>query len=395
MNEINKNIDENPESHSESISIKPKKKVFKVIAKTLLVILLSVVVLFGVFILLTQTKGFRSWLSGIIVNIANKELIGKIEFSDIGINPFTGRIELDDFKLFAAGDTVVSLAKLEVSLKIRPLLSQKAIINHIYLNSPKIKILRSLTDSTWNVEHIAKPSEDTTTSPPPEWFIDLNKLKIDNAEFCMIDSVNVTNFSKSEMINFLNLQLRDLNIEIEAKADLKKSKFDISINNLSLLEKNTNFILEKLKSNISVDTNKVKISKFEIKTPDNKIDFTLVADSLNVFSISSDEDLKKSIIDLDFRAKVESDKDIKRFAPVDMKINDRVDLEFDLKGNFNSMVLSNFLLETNITKISLDASVKNVLDSNLSFYTNITDSKLYFNDIIQFIPKEVIPALPK
>ncbi|MDQ1265967.1 MAG: hypothetical protein QG635_1119, partial [Bacteroidota bacterium] len=121
-----------------------------------------------------------------ILNLANDNLEGKIQFRGIrfGFNNLT----LYDFKLFTAGDTLVSTPEITVRYKLLPLIDKKLIINNVEIKYPRVKLLRSLSDSTWNFQHIAKPNPDTTVSPPPNLTIDVDNLNISDASLTFRDS---------------------------------------------------------------------------------------------------------------------------------------------------------------------------------------------------------------
>ena len=68
-----------------------------------------------------------------------------------------------------------------------------------FVEKPTIKLLRRCSDSSWNFEHIAKPSSDTSKSNS-KWVIDIKKFNIDNATLLFIDST--TKYTPSRNVSY-------------------------------------------------------------------------------------------------------------------------------------------------------------------------------------------------
>jgi hypothetical protein len=168
------------------------------------------------FVLLYQFEGPRHWFNNRALDIVNAGLEGKIEVADIYINPFS-YVDIKGLRVLAAGDTVAYVYHAHVTFNPGALLGSKALVYNAVLDSPRIKMLRSTLDSSWNITHISKPSVDTVAKKLNFTF-DVRNLEIKNGFVLFIDSVK--KFPQTDRVDFNNLFLKNLNTKIYALAEL-------------------------------------------------------------------------------------------------------------------------------------------------------------------------------
>src|SRR6185295_10941326 len=162
---------------SKKVEEKPKKK--KRFFIWVLRIFLGSIFVIGSFLMMTlyQTNT-RQFILNKIINYVNEELNGKLKIEDINFfNPLG--IELKNVTLTVANDTILSTKSILVDLEFKKLLNNKISIHKLEILNPKIKLI-AINDSTWNFDKIAKPSKDSSKSPP-NLIIDLQSLKMINA----------------------------------------------------------------------------------------------------------------------------------------------------------------------------------------------------------------------
>lgn len=369
-------------------------KIFRKICKYFLRV--SIVLLILVFlaatglILLSKTYAFRNWAGGILGQTINESLTGTIEFDDFRINWLDG-IELYGFRLLAAGDTVAAAERISVSLDIPALMDEKANINIVKLESPIIKMLR-LSDSSWNIDHIAPPSEDTTESGTSEWVIELNKLIIDNGKFIMVDSLS-ENTAKGSFDQG-NIIIKNLNLNAGLKAELKDNKYKFDLRKLSFKENNSDLVLENLSMQLAADTNGITIGGLELETADSELKLEAALGSINLFAEES-EPLENADVKLSIDFEKIYTGDILKFAKLPVKKDTYISLESDLNGTLRQISIEKFLLKSGNSRIKFSGNIDNADDERLlSFDINLAGTKFYESDIGRILGNTLSEGIP-
>ena len=356
------------------------KLLFKVFAGILLFIIfisLSTYILF-------QFEGFRGWVSSQISSIASDQLEAKLEFEDIGIN-ITEGIGLEKVSLITQGDTLAKIDDLYLTFQIRPFFDDHIMITNLVLEKPKVKFLRN-KDSSWNYTHIAKPSqeEDTTTTKPSNWTIEIKNFELRDASFIMYDST-ASSFKDSNYIDFGNLFLDRLNLQLSAKMETQMPEINVNIENLSFIEKRTFFNLRSFALDAQIDSNHAEINRLSVKTDKSEFALHAALDSINLFS---GEDISEAIINLRLDGKMININDIYHFASIDHPLSEKSELELEIDGKVSEMNISKLDLKTGKTWLNLSGKLYNLNDpSNFLYDMSIKESGLYYDDLIKNLPK--------
>ncbi|MFP4529583.1 MAG: hypothetical protein ACLFQX_13635, partial [Candidatus Kapaibacterium sp.] len=364
-------------------------KILRFLGRVALGIIALLVLISLALIVISQTDSFRQWAVGIITGAVNSALTARLEIDDITMINLRG-IEVHNPRLLAAGDTLAQMDKLTISLKYAPLLRSKARIRYIELDNPVIKILRSRTDSTWNVNHIAPPSADTTDAGPSPWEIYLGELEINSGEFMLIDSTK--DISPRRQINYANIHAVGWHMKAGAEAILAKNKFKLDLKNLTALERNSDFMLIGFAGNFGLDTTGISGEDVELRTAETSLELQPEIKNFNVFAGA---DITRANFDVRLDADKINPRDIEYFAQIPIKIGAEPRIVIDANGQLNNMNIKLLELEYSSTRINASGSLTDVLrPEDFRYDFDLSDSRIARYDISRALPGMDFSAIP-
>ncbi|MFM7340337.1 MAG: hypothetical protein ACKO2H_09515, partial [Bacteroidota bacterium] len=183
MDKSEQNIESMPLlAEKPSLSTRISRIVGQLISGIFLILILGMV---GAYVFV-QTDSFREWFRPVLIEQINKQIKGKVNFSDMRIDIFKGII-LHDVSLTVAGDTILQAGDIAVSYSIEAILNRSISISTLTLDHPTIKIIRS-KDGTWNVEHVLYPIPEDPSKPPFDWQVTLGNLEMCGGSIRIVDS---------------------------------------------------------------------------------------------------------------------------------------------------------------------------------------------------------------
>lgn len=246
---------EEKNNKTDSKSSRIVKGIFKGIAWFLGgIILLLVVVLLAI-----QTPFVKKKIVSIAENQVNNILNAELSVGKLTGNFFTN-LGLENVMLRSTDqDTLAFIPQLHLNYQLLPLLNNRIVVEKIILDNPYIH-LAQLPDSTWNVMHIAKPSEepsDTTSSFNMD--ILLNKLLL-NDGYVRIDAFNTQ----------IPREIRDFFIDVSGYYSTAEQK--VALDDLRLKAFNPDVELVALSINGKADKNLIEVEKLLLQTIDNRIE---------------------------------------------------------------------------------------------------------------------------
>ncbi|TAL67110.1 MAG: hypothetical protein EPN82_16190 [Bacteroidetes bacterium] len=381
------------EEQKEHIEPKPKEERKK---RTLLsgflrtflkVSLIAIGVLFILslsFIGLSQTEGFRRWLSGYLLELVNNELEGKLEFTDVILNPFKGGLEVKNVCLTAAGDTVVFCKDVVVNFNIRPLFMKKAKINYIYLESPNIKLIRNQKDSSWNFGHIAKPSSDTTTTTP-DWLVEVSRLIINNAKLKVYDETQV--HQKTGNVDYGNLNLENFNLKLSCLLKLSEPSYAAKIESMKFRDRNSGFAVKNMFLDAVADTSKLEIKVLNLYTGNNSLSMSAKLDKINVFSDKTKPDFNNSPLSLKLKADPVNMDELIKLVPIPVKLAKDYALDLESNGSLNNLNIKKLNLEFNNSSLNITGRLKYLTEPDkFDYLVKIDETNVDYNDLLNRLP---------
>ncbi|NDV47198.1 hypothetical protein D0T49_09090 [Paludibacter sp. 221] len=159
-------------------------KTLKVILKVVAWFLVGVIALIIIVLIAIQTPFVKSKIVNIAENQVNKILNAELKVGQLKGNFFTN-LSLDDVVLTSEGksDTIAYISAIGLRYRLLPLLSGKIIVEDITIEEPFV-FVEQMPDSTWNLQHITKPSEEETdtTSASFNMLMQVNRFALNNGK---------------------------------------------------------------------------------------------------------------------------------------------------------------------------------------------------------------------
>ena len=158
---------------------------------------LSLVILLGAGVAVTQTSWFKNWLRQKAVSQAAQYLNGELTITRLGGNIFTG-VELEGVALHHEGQTAVAMDRLVVEYSPLTMISEGLILDSMTLDNPTILLQRD--NAGWNFNRFVKTRRNTGGRGAPP--ITMESIVINNGHLIVKDRGRVV-----EDLTRLNTQI--------------------------------------------------------------------------------------------------------------------------------------------------------------------------------------------
>ncbi|MBK7106322.1 MAG: AsmA family protein [Ignavibacteriae bacterium] len=348
------------------------KKVFKVVGVIFVLLLIAILVLLFF---------FKSQITDLIKQEANKKLNATLNFNDVGLNLISDfpnlSLSLNDLAIVNKapfeGDTIFSSSNLGFSIDLMSVISgDKIKINSFNLDDPKIFVY-ILKDSSANY-NIFPEEEITDTvkkSDEQNISIDINSYEIKNGQIAYIDQTS-------------NMVAAIKGLNHSGDGDFSQESFILniktSVDELTFEMENVKY-LNRVKADLVMDLDvNLKDKKFLLKNNQFKINNL-------VFNLSGGVELPNDeiFVDLKFDSPTSNFKDILSLIPAiyknnfaDLKASGNAKLNGFVKGSMEENIIPTFNLKLNIGNANfsypdLPVPVNNV---NVDLFIENNDGKI-------------------
>lgn len=215
----------------------------------------------------TQTRAFRSYLRGLIVEAASKGLQGELTLGQLEGNLITG-FHVDTVAVRESGEDVVVVERIEARYDPLSLLAKRVSLSHIKLVNPSFRLTRS-TAGSWNLARLIKPTPADTV--PSSWVIDVKRLEVINGRFFLSDSLTLVRRSSDSSFSlqdgefdYSSIELDSLNLD--AGATVRPRAYTALVRSLSFRSVRPDFSLKRLGGELALTTTEASIRNLEVET---------------------------------------------------------------------------------------------------------------------------------
>ncbi len=346
-------------------------------------VLLAILLLVSIFItFLAFNTSFRQAVISQIVGIVNTQLTAKIEIEDIHLIGFGG-IKLDKVKLITGGDTLAAVNSIFADLSLEPLLRNKIQVNKIVLNEPHIKLLRRISDSTWNYNRIAPPSNTPHSDEPTDLTIRVRNLRIKDGLFYMIDSL-AEQRPRGEF-NPSKMQFHKLDAELNANANLLTNNFTADIKKVRLYDKTSGINLEFFKGKAELTTKGAAIKEAILSVNGATGILEAGLTNYNVFAHQANGAIEKAVFNVRANLENYSNSLAERFAQIPIKIEGLYNIKLLANGTLGEMNIEMFEATFDKSKVSINGKLKHLLH-NAYYNVALDGSEVQRSDLLSALP---------
>lgn len=229
----------------------------------------TAVIVAALIVAFAQTDVARDIMRRQLLRIANDQLLGTVSCDDLHIDIFRG-IVLDHPVLSANGTTVLEAEQLSLSYDIAALFTKTVAVNDVTLRNPRVAILRS-RDSVWNVDRIAHPSTDTTTTPPPDLIIRVRRINLDNGTIAVFDSTDTS--VDSVHLDVIHTTLENVHLDAALWLSLRSREYRLAIDACSFNERRANGLdVREMRIAAALDPRGLDLQLLQMRTAGSSID---------------------------------------------------------------------------------------------------------------------------
>ncbi|MFA6437858.1 MAG: hypothetical protein WCX28_00990 [Bacteriovoracaceae bacterium] len=332
----------------------------KRVSKIALYSTLSILVTVGGLALFTQTPMFRETLRSSLYKILESEVNADIYIGEINGSILTG-LTIDTVMMYVDGAPFVESGTLSIKYNLLDILNDKITVDSLTIENPSVHLIR-WKNGEWNVNRLSKSTspDDTTESP---LVVNAGKLRILNAQFYLTDSTGafdsvMIDRNGRRSINYSDIRLEQVNIDIDGM--YSSSALIANINHLSFVAPREKFTLLKLRSQVSRTKDSSTVKNLAITTPSSKIELTARLRGIDVFEISTVEELRNAEVSLHVVPSNILTNDIQAFLPSLDFFKGSVYFDGTMDGDFENLSVRSLSATFGASTISVSGTVSNI-----------------------------------
>lgn len=357
---------------------KIKRSLFRKIVNGFIYFGIGVLIAFMVLFAVSQTSSFRDWLREKVVTTVNGSINGELSIESIDGTIFTALI-LNNSTIMQAGDTLFFAEKIEVRTSPLELLFKTIYFRKLEISNANITFLKD-ENGELNISKLAKSSNEATESDSSSTDFTF-KIKIADLSLINVDFSNQS-FEKRysnevyDTLNMNDIRVNDINLSVNAFANLQDKEIRLSINSLSVKPNLNGFKLKNISGDILIKDDEVFVNGLNLKTLRSNISLDVSAKNFPLFGG------KIQINKVPFQLRMVSNDfnfdDLTNFIPAIELLQGKLKTDISARGTLDNLNIQNLDIALNSTRLQGSGNVKNVLDGAQMFIdVNLSDS--YFH----------------
>lgn len=325
------------------------------------------------------------------MSIADESLNGKVFIGGIDGTIFTSLI-LHDTNVTMGTDTLLNAGRIELRTSPLQLLFKKIYVRKIELDDTNINLLRD-SSGELNISRLIPPSEnaDTTTSPFPFKII-VAELQLKNTDFSFRDFNETVNGSYNNL-NMHNLSVKDLNLSLNAYADIKNNDYEAGIHSLSFKPNINGFSLRNLSGDFYLNNDSLRINDLKIQTDSSDFWLNAGVKNFSIFDSTKNNDFSKADLNLEFVAGKLCFADISSFViPLNI-LSGTISANIQTSGSLKSLDLKLLEIGFRNTHLRVKGKIENAdAGKNMRIITEFSDTYINQQDLNYLLPSIHIPV---
>ncbi|MBI4428338.1 MAG: hypothetical protein HY562_04395 [Ignavibacteriales bacterium] len=343
----------------------------------------------------TQTRYFRTYLRGIILQSYPQYINGTVQFDRLEGNLITGTtihnvvVTRDSMEIFSS-------ERIEIKYDPTALLFDRVVVRNLILINPRIRVWRSV-DGSWNVSELVKA---TTDKASPTKILEVRNAEIKNARLSMVDSLTllarrqgVAPKPSSGTIDYATLELSSL--QLSAGARIEPRDLFFAIRKLSFESQKPRFRLARFNGDFNLSPSLASIKNCVIQTTHSSLKLDAQLKNVDVTSIHRLADLEKAPLELTLEAENLDTRELKQLLYPHVDFLDRTfSVEAKAEGTFRTLSVETLNLRTPRSTLHVRGTISNLhAPENIQFELASIDNRLSLADIKDFAPGLTVPDL--
>ncbi|MDP3436076.1 MAG: hypothetical protein Q8S04_02415, partial [Bacteroidales bacterium] len=257
-----------------------------------------------------QMPALQTWSARKAAETLSRRLNTEVSIGKVYYIFFNKLIINDITILSSPKDTLLDCGKISVTLSAKDIIKGNFRFGHIHLYDGILNLVNE-TDSTTNlsriIEGFSNDSDSDSTKLEPELYA--HELKLDNFRFNMVNRFSQITEIYPEVINFSDLSLSNINLEIN-RITFHNDTLKADIKNISFVEK-SGFRANKFSANLSLSSKIIQLDNLVVEDGYSELNaqrFSMFFENFGAFSdflnsVRMEVKLNSSILNLKTVAK--------------------------------------------------------------------------------------------
>lgn len=381
------------EAQNKTPDQKKKRTLLQRIVNVFLYTCIGFLILFLIFLGISQTHTFREFLRGKIVDIANNTLNGTISIGELEGTIFTS-LTLRNTVVTMKNDTLLKADKISVLTSPLQILLKKIYVRDFEIKNAEFNLSRDSSGVLNFMKLFSESEPDTSASKFPFKIqvanLELKKLNISYKNF---GNKIVTNTNTG--IDYNNILIRDLNLDLSTEIDISNNNYNLTLYHLSFLPNIPGFNLKNLRGEFVVNEKNILIRNFEIQTDRSDFNVGMVLNGYNVFDTLA-TDLNNANVTLLANSRKFSFEDIKPFVSSINMLEGSLSFDLNLSGSPANLNINHIQLMLPNSNLEGKGTLKNVdKSSSLFISADLDKSYLEQTDLQKLLPSLEFPSYPE
>jgi hypothetical protein len=225
--------------------------------------------------ILAQTQLFNRMLAKALQAALQNQLQAELSIGSMRVRLFEG-VVLDSVALIIERDTLFCSPHVELRYTPEALLFRTIAIEELSIQFPRIHLVRR-SDSTWNFEHLLRPSG--SSSEPPSLHLYVRSFRIVDGEIVTENRFTTTDSLELSPPRFqpFNAVITDLQLRATVLGYLAESRFTIALDELSARDRISGWELRSVRGVAAIDSASLQIPSLSIQLPASHVTITEAA----------------------------------------------------------------------------------------------------------------------
>lgn len=228
--------------------------------KYLLIILSTIIMMVAGLLWVVQTQWFQDLLTRRIEALVNQHINGRLEIGRIEGNLLT-HVTIRHLTLTQGDDSLLRLPSLALHYSLTGLLSHRIDIDSCILTSPGLWLTQN-PDSSWNFQHLMRPTADTLDEDPATPFA----FTINVGQF----AIREANLTLRAIDSIIPRRVSHLNLNLQGSYATGKAR--LHLQEMQLTTHAPDFRLDHLSLEAEQDSSTLVLKHLHLVTPGNRID---------------------------------------------------------------------------------------------------------------------------
>ncbi len=358
--------------------LKRQRTLLQKIVNVFLYIGIGFLILFLIFLGISQTSMFREFVRTTAIEQADSVLNGTVYIEKIEGTIFTSLI-LRNTVVNMKSDTLLRAQKIELMTSPLQIFLKKIYVRTIEIDDAKISLKKD-KDGVLNISKLIPPSEnpDTTKSPFP-FKIQVQNLSLKNVDFALQSFDKINSNAVYQNLNTNDLRVDNINLSLSALADISNDHFELTIDKFTAEPNLLSFKLNNLTGDFYIDKDKAVINDLNLETNLTKVNIDVQLKGHHFFDGTGLDSIWFAPLKVNLKAEDFDFDDLSSFIKPTEILKGKVKTELQASGSLKRLNISNLVVDYLNTHLEMNGIVRNIDHAN-NLYINADLKNSYINE---------------